>query len=96
MKKLIILSIFLLILTIGAASASENTTADDRAELKISDDAQSILKDTNDIQVDEYIEALPCPNQIIEIRNYPSDAKGNVSLSIDGASQNMVNENYQL
>ena len=95
MKKLIIISIFLLILTIGAASAAENTTADDGAELKISDDAQSILKDTNDIQVDEYIEALPCPNQIIEIRNYPDDAKGNVSISIDGESQNMINENYQ-
>ncbi|WP_296882433.1 hypothetical protein [uncultured Methanobrevibacter sp.] len=85
MKKILIF-LLLLILTIGAVSASDNTT--DTESDMIED---NVDKKTWDIQVDEYIEALPCQNQIIEIYNYPTDTKANISISIDGVNQTLIN-----
>ena len=94
MKKIFIISLLLMILAMGAVSASENIT--DEAILTTDD---TIELDTNDkdieenytwnIAVEENIEILPAPNQSIDVYGV-GYTTGNFSLSIDGEKQNIT------
>ena len=94
MKKIFIISLLLMILAMGAASASENITDD---AILTTDD--TIELDTNDkdieenytwnIAVEENIEILPAPNQSIDVYGV-GYTTGNFSLSIDGEKQNIT------
>ena len=94
-KKILIISIMLIIFSIGAVSASDNTTHD-----SIIADNSTVTLDENNISnietnpnwslsVEEDIELLPAPNQAIEIRNI-GYTTGNISFSVDDVEQNIT------
>ena len=87
----ILIGFLLLILAVGAVSASDNITDDtppvDDSSVEFNTSDEEYLK--IDISVDENIEILPTKNQRINIEGI-EHTTGNFSLSIDGEKQNIT------
>ena len=93
MKKILLISAILLILSIGFVSASDNITDDSpvvdnsTSELNASD--ETVEEDYSwNIEVEENIEILPTKNQRINIYGV-EETSGNFSLFIDGEKQDI-------
>lgn len=87
MRKIIIFSILLLFL-ISSVNAAENTTEnvldDSNSSINTQDDMKTALIENNDYEVNIPDEISDKMINKIGVNNMPFDARGNISISIDG------------
>lgn len=97
MRKIIIVSILLLFF-ISSVNAAENTTEnildDSNSSINTQDDIKTELIENKDYEINIPDEVSDERIDYIEVNNMPFDARGNISISIDGDEK--YNENVSV
>ena len=86
--RLLIISIILLIMILGAVSASDNTTTVDNAKQNESIDSDELISDYKyEADIPESISDMEVST--IHVYEMPKNASGNISISVDGKEEYM-------